>query len=48
MKKLFAIVMTLLLVLSLPVFAMAEETGTAPETTIAALRELLHMDGEQA
>ena len=33
MKKLFAIVMTLLLVLSLPVFAMAEETGTAPETT---------------
>ena len=33
MKKLFAVVMTLLLVLSLPVFAMAEETGTAPETT---------------
>lgn len=33
MKKLFAIVMTLLLVLSLPVFAMAEETGTAPENT---------------
>ena len=33
MKKLFAIVMTLLLVLSLPVFAMAEETTTAPETS---------------
>lgn len=32
MKKLFAIVMTLLLVLSLPVLAMAEETTTAPET----------------
>lgn len=33
MKKLFAIVMTLLLVLSLPVLAMAEETTTAPETS---------------
>ena len=33
MKKLFAVVMTLLLVLSLPVFAMAEETGIAPETS---------------
>ena len=33
MKKLFAIVMTLLLVVSLPLFAMAEEATTAPETT---------------
>ena len=33
MKKLFAVVMTLLLVLSLPVLAMAEETTTAPETS---------------
>ena len=33
MKKLFAVLMTLLLVLSLPVFAMAEETATAPETS---------------
>ena len=33
MKKLFAIVMILLLVLSLPVLAMAEETTTAPETS---------------
>ena len=33
MKKLFAVVMTLLLVLSLPVLAMAEETATAPETS---------------
>ena len=33
MKKLFAVLMTLLLVLSLPVFAMAEETVTAPETS---------------
>ena len=32
MKKLFAVLMTLLLVLSLPVLAMAEETATAPET----------------
>ena len=33
MKKLFAVLMTLLLILSLPVLAMAEETGTAPETS---------------
>ena len=33
MKKLFAVVMTLLLVFSLPVLAMAEETTTAPETS---------------
>ena len=34
MKKLFAIVMTLLLVVSLPLFAMAEEASTAaPETS---------------
>lgn len=33
MKKLFAIVMTLLLVFSLPLFAMAEEATTAPETS---------------
>ena len=33
MKKLFAVVMTLLLVFSLPVFAMAEEATTAPETS---------------
>ena len=33
MKKLFAVLMTLLLVLSLPVLAMAEETTTAPETS---------------
>ena len=33
MKKLFAVLMTLLLVLSLPVLAMAEETSTAPETS---------------
>ena len=33
MKKLFAIVMTLLLVVSLPLFAMAEEATTAPETS---------------
>ena len=32
MKKLFAVLMTLLLVLSLPLFVMAEETTTAPET----------------
>ena len=33
MKKLFAVLMTLLLVLSLPVLAMAEEVTTAPETS---------------
>ena len=33
MKKLFAILMTLLLVFSLPVLAMAEEATTAPETS---------------
>ena len=33
MKKLFAVLMTLLLVLSLPVLAMAEEATTAPETS---------------
>ena len=33
MKKLFAVLMTLLLVLSLPVLAMAEETAKAPETS---------------
>ena len=33
MKKLFAIVMTLLLVVSLPLFAMAEEATAAPETS---------------
>ena len=33
MNQLFAVLMTLLLVLSLPVFAMAEETTTAPETS---------------
>ena len=33
MKKLFAILMTLLLVVSLPLFAMAEEATTAPETS---------------
>ena len=32
MKKLFAILMTLCLVFSLPLLAMAEETTTAPET----------------
>lgn len=32
MKKLFAVILTLLLVLSLPLFVMAEETTTAPET----------------
>ena len=29
-------------------FDRAFPPGTLPETTIAALRELLHMDGEQA
>ena len=29
-------------------FARAFPPGTAPETTIEALRELLHMDGEKA
>ena len=33
MKKLFAVVMTLLLVFSLPVLAMAEEATTSPETS---------------
>ena len=33
MKKLFTVLMTLLLVLSLPVLAMAEEVTTAPETS---------------
>ena len=33
MKKLFAVVMTLLLVFSLPVLAMAEEATAAPETS---------------
>ena len=33
MKKLFAILMTLLLVFSLPLFVMAEEATTAPETS---------------
>ena len=32
MKKLFAILLTLCLVFSLPLFVMAEETTTAPET----------------
>ena len=32
MKKLFAILLTLCLVMSLPLFVMAEETTTAPET----------------
>ena len=32
MKKLFAVLLTLLLVFSLPLFVMAEETTTAPET----------------
>ena len=32
MKKLFAVLLTLLLVFSLPLFAMAEEVTTAPET----------------
>ena len=35
MKKLFAIVMTLLLVFSLPLFAMAEEATTAEAATTA-------------
>ena len=33
MKKLFAILMTLLLVVSLPLFVMAEEATAAPETS---------------
>ena len=33
MKKLFAVLLTLCLVFSLPVLAMAEETTTAPETS---------------
>ncbi len=33
MKKLFAILMTLLLVFSLPLLTMAEEATTAPETS---------------
>ena len=32
MKKLFAVLLTLCLVFSLPLFVMAEETTTAPET----------------
>ena len=32
MKKLFAVLLTLCLVMSLPLFVMAEETTTAPET----------------
>ena len=32
MKKFFAVLLTLLLVFSLPLFAMAEEVTTAPET----------------
>ena len=32
MKKLFAVLLTLLLVFSLPLFAIAEEVTTAPET----------------
>ena len=33
MKKLFAVLLTLCLVFSLPLFVMAEETATAPETS---------------
>ena len=39
MKKLFAVLMTLLLILSLPVLAMAEETTTAPETSAETAAE---------
>ena len=43
MKKLFAVLLTLLMVLSLPLFVMAEETATAPTTESEFLTET---DGE--
>ena len=46
MKKLFAIVMTLLLVVSLPLFAMAEEATTAPETTENTTEESTEPESE--
>ena len=46
MKKLFAILMTLLLVVSLPLFAMAEEATTAPETTENTTEEFTEPESE--
>ena len=39
MKKLFAVLLTLCLVMSLPLFVMAEETTTAPETVEETVTE---------
>ena len=39
MKKLFAVLLTLCLVFSLPLFVMAEETTTAPETSAETAAE---------
>lgn len=39
MKKLFAVMLTLCLVFSLPLFVMAEETTTAPETSAETAAE---------
>jgi hypothetical protein len=39
MKKLFAVLLTLCLVMSLPLFAMAEEATTAPETVEETVTE---------
>ena len=42
MKRLFAMLLALAMVFAL---IGCTQEGTAPETTIEALRELLHMDG---
>lgn len=46
MKKLFAIVMTLLLVVSLPLLAMAEEATAAPETAENTTEESTEPESE--
>jgi Na+-transporting methylmalonyl-CoA/oxaloacetate decarboxylase gamma subunit len=48
MKKLFAIGMTLLLVFSLPLFVMAEEASTAPETSADTTAEAVTTSPETA
>ena len=50
MKKLFAVLLTLCLVFSLPLFAMAEEATTAPETIEETVTESTEteVDGEDS
>ena len=50
MKKLFAVLLTLCLVMSLPLFVMAEEATTAPETVEETVTESTEteVDGEDS